>query len=610
MSSRAAVQSIGEIELSRDEDRVSTIANLATKDGVVTFAGINSSEQDRKQGKNEHLRSFEIKYPPRKRQRTTKEATKRDNEEEVSLRVIKFVAKAALFKTTPNASINLYQRIMRLSPVVQRDKPNKRIGAVASDLADENEEILVFNATTSTPGESDVFSHISLPKNDRAMDVDINETEESRFLVTYCTTYSVYVRELAYDFVAKKGTIAGESFCVYSLPMLDKRPKLRSLRFLTRDFLLVLADLPDRGAELLILRLHEFETGFVILRKALSTKAIGLDICGLDADATTGDRQFVVAVGGSDNSIQIFTLDFDASKGSMSTFHKYTVFRNAHPIYITRVCFEPFHSPARGPQSSASGTSSDEATPDNPKQVPLNALPQYIRLASTSAAGQVVVDTFPLTPVTPTSRNTRYILSTPSSLYSLTPYVVLAFALAVCALLMQSILDAQGALEAGTGVLRFLPSSARQNFEKVLGPAASVISQLNLAGLKAKFLAADAAASSTNMVLTKPKLRQLVDKVSKAQSATSMPVVIAHEHMPEEISLDIHPDTQAYLASDLGAKAKRWEELEPHQQAAWKEKLVKTGHWALDEGDTILKGILFSEWAGFVGEIARDAMQM
>ncbi|KAF2231883.1 hypothetical protein EV356DRAFT_470919 [Viridothelium virens] len=612
VSSRAAIENVGELELSRDEDRVSTIANLATKNGIISFAGINSSEQDRKSGKNEHLRSFEISYPPRKRQRISDQSTNGQKREDEPRGELALLAKTALFKPTISASDDMYQRVMRLSPVIQRDTPNKRIAAIASDLAPTNEEIVLFDATTSSPTNSDVISRISLPKNDRVMDVDIGEPEAARYLVAYCTNYSVYVKDLSYDFASKNEATASETNRAYSLPMSARRPKLRALRFLTKDILILLVDLPSSGAELLILRLHGSTNGSVTLRKTLSTKAVGFDICALDADGTTGDRQFVVAVGGSDNSIQILTLDFDGSRESLSTFRKFTVLRDVHPIYITRVCFEPFHSPVRGPASSISGPSNDEATPNNPNPVPLNALPQYLRLASTSAANQVVVDTFPLTPVKPTSRNSRYVLSSQSFLSSLTPFLVIAFVLAVSSILMQSVLDAQGVLEPGSSLLHILPAGARQRFGDALGPAASVISQLNLAGLKARLLPdnpPEPSASDLSDSVAKPKLKHLVEQVSRSDDPTESQAVVVHEHAPEDLSLDVQPDAQAYLASERGAKAKRWEELEPHQQAAWREKLVKAGHWAVDEGDTVLKGILFSEWAGLVGEMAQEAMR-
>ncbi|KAK6405468.1 hypothetical protein LTR95_018760, partial [Oleoguttula sp. CCFEE 5521] len=70
VSNRANIATAIEVDLSRDEDSVQSLASLATKDGLITFAGVNSSQAEQNAGKNEHLRSFEIKYPPRKKQKT------------------------------------------------------------------------------------------------------------------------------------------------------------------------------------------------------------------------------------------------------------------------------------------------------------------------------------------------------------------------------------------------------------------------------------------------------------------------------------------------------------------------------------------------------------
>jgi prolactin regulatory element-binding protein len=40
----------------------------------------------------------------------------------------------------------------------------------------------------------------------------------------------------------------------------------------------------------------------------------------------------------------------------------------------------------------------------------------------------------------------------------------------------------------------------------------------------------------------------------------------------------------------------------------WKEKLTSAGMWAVEEGETVLKGIFFSEAAGIVGQMAQAAM--
>ncbi|TKA56799.1 hypothetical protein B0A49_06446, partial [Cryomyces minteri] len=46
VSDRSKLITAAEVDLSRDEDSVTSLANLASKDGLITFAGINSSEAD------------------------------------------------------------------------------------------------------------------------------------------------------------------------------------------------------------------------------------------------------------------------------------------------------------------------------------------------------------------------------------------------------------------------------------------------------------------------------------------------------------------------------------------------------------------------------------
>jgi hypothetical protein len=46
---------------------------------------------------------------------------------------------------------------------------------------------------------------------------------------------------------------------------------------------------------------------------------------------------------------------------------------------------------------------------------------------------------------------------------------------------------------------------------------------------------------------------------------------------------------------------KKWEDLQEHEQVGWKKKLSDAGHWTTSQGDSVLQGILFSEWAGIVG---------
>ena len=51
------------------------------------------------------------------------------------------------------------------------------------------------------------------------------------------------------------------------------------------------------------------------------------------------------------------------------------------------------------------------------------------------------------------------------------------------------------------------------------------------------------------------------------------------------------------------AEAMKFEELASSEQEKWKKRLRDAGHWAESEGEAVLRGILFSEYAG---KLARD----
>jgi hypothetical protein len=95
------------------------------------FAGNGSSEEERLKGNNDHLRAFELKYP--------KSTEKGDGK-------IEFVSKTKLFRTPESDSGKKegYQRIAKLSPACRTVSitPNRRIGAVASSLAGDENEIV------------------------------------------------------------------------------------------------------------------------------------------------------------------------------------------------------------------------------------------------------------------------------------------------------------------------------------------------------------------------------------------------------------------------------------------------------------------------------------
>jgi hypothetical protein len=66
-------------------------------------------------------------------------------------------------------------------------------------------------------------------------------------------------------------------------------------------------------------------------------------------------------------------------------------------------------------------------------------------------------------------------------------------------------------------------------------------------------------------------------------------------------------DAEAYKKQD--ERAQHWHELSEQQKETWRKRLVDAGHWTVEEGETILKGVVFSSWAGFVGRVAGEVIR-
>ena len=146
------------------------------------MAGINSSAAHQSAGRNEHLRSFEITYPKRSKTQDEKTETRGS---------ITFASKVALFNSKADGKARPYQRLLKMSPVVSRESPKKRLCVAATGDAAKN-ELVVFDATTATPNESSVCARISPPEGLEAVDLDLTEESEEgsangTFALAYCT---------------------------------------------------------------------------------------------------------------------------------------------------------------------------------------------------------------------------------------------------------------------------------------------------------------------------------------------------------------------------------------------------------------------------------------
>lgn len=613
VNNRASIEPALDIDLSRDEDSVSSLASLATKDGLITFAGINSSQKDQDAGNNEHFRSFSVRYPPRKRQKTEEAGGDEKGE-------IKPLGKWSMFKTSTAPKKETYQRLIRLSPVQRRDAPGKRIGAVASSLAKDN-EVVVFNATTALPEAGDVITKISLPEKQEAADLDIAQTDENEFSIVYCDDHNLYEQTIKYDFDKKKAEKRPNNpRRFYQMPMPESfddakgRPRFRCLRFLNAENVVALVNKPKKaGAELRVYHLYPTGPALAMVHKVLPSRikqvaANGLDVCPLDADEN-GNQQFVVAVAGQDASIEVLTINYQSATDTFSSFGSYLTLREVHPAGITKLAWSPFHSPPRAPTSEETGANGEPTAPTGP---PKHPGPQYIRLASTSFGNTVVVDTFPLSPLEPKNRTSRYVLVSPGDerLWTWAYILVISFVVLVTAFLFQSFTQAGFASE--VGLFSYLPENVRAFLD---APAAAAYKRGR--DRVTKISPAASSSTSTTSAPAPSTTDSLLSAISEHQASDSDTAIIVRDipstSNPDSDSDDpslevhIHPSKSSYLEKDLHAK--HWHELSDSQKSSWKEKLVRAGQWAEEEGESVLKGVLWSTYAGLVGQVGGEILR-
>ncbi len=303
---------------------------MNTKDGLILYAGINSSEEERLKAKNDHFRSFEVQLPT---SRDTATSGKSDAK-------IAFLSKTQIL-TPPRSSIaanESYQRLVRLSPPprTSTNTPNKRIGAIASSLAGDENELVIFSATSNLPQAQDIIEKIQFPRGQEANDLDIFDHGDGNFQVAYILDREVLIQDVSYDFGTRKTQGRPERKKVYALPSPSEEgnkssPKLRCIRWLSPKHLLLLVNKPLRtGVELITLHLYEEGPPSVVMRKTLKhiKAATDMDVTLLDADAD-GAYQIAVAIGAINISLSVYTADYyGPEKNSLSSFHSFSTYNN------------------------------------------------------------------------------------------------------------------------------------------------------------------------------------------------------------------------------------------------------------------------------------------
>lgn len=580
-----------DIDLSRTEDSVTSLAVAhSTESSATVYAGINSSEADQAGGKNEHLRSFELRYPPRRRNGADSSKFADPATEEYKGET-KALGRVSLFTPSTGFKKETYQRILRLSRGLK--EKNCRLATVATGLAPEG-EIVVFDASKTNPGLKDVRGRINLGRGQEAGDVDLLCIQDQEYRLAYCTDYDIYLTTI--DVSGQDTTL--KPVLLYettrsNLASNTARPKFRSLRFLAPSLLLVLQNKLDRqGAELLLIEISTSPVqGTVFLRKRISKtikSATALCVAPLPVIPSSSQPiQHVIAIAGQDNSITILTLDHPISPPFISlAFRPHTTLSSVHSLQITSLAFstvEPNEQSSKSP-------------------------PQFLKLASTSIGSTVVVHTLPLIS-SPTNLNSqRYILRPlPRSETAQITITLLAstIVIALGAFFLQAFTEIRGGTPEYLGAKGWLSERMHSYIARpyMFADLPETLPTISISTPSVPPAIKTAAAA----VSEKLSLRHLLSRQSsthKDTPPTDIIVITPHED-GTALSLDVR-DTASIVENE--SRVKKWEELEEQEREGWKRRLVEAGEWAVEEGEAVLKGVFFSGVAGFVGDQVGAAM--
>jgi prolactin regulatory element-binding protein len=569
-SSRApTVSACAELEVSKD-DSVTCIANLATKDGLVVFAGNGESVEEKALGRDMSFKAFEVQLP--------KSAGEKKDEGEIA-----FLSKTQIL-TTPQAESarkEAYIRLMRLSPPPRSaaSAPSKRIGAVASGLAGKENEIVVFSATSNRPQAEDIIRRIKL--EDEANDLDIWDDGDGQFKIAYVRDSSVHIQDVNYDFAQRRNRTEKEHRKVYSASHPDPserkgKSKLRGVRWLSPKHLLLLSNKPNRsGVELSVLHLYEEGPGSIVSRKTLPSHvkaATDFDVALLDADSD-GAYQVAVAVCAIDCSLSVLTIDYHGpARDSLTQLHKFDTY---YEVSLRNSLHSDSTNTAQVHALQIT-TSIFSFQPDKP---------QYLRLATTSIGNTISVETFELV-----QEKSRHVLQTANSrlIYTSATYLAIAMVILAVSLMIQSLVDPAGSLTRG-----MIPARLQDVAGKTFGE-----------GNRERRQAAVLNNANSPAVKVERRIRDLLHLHNPPLGSAPEKALIVHDS--GELSTEVHDGHEAVLQKH--AQAKKWDQLSQEEKVAWKKKLTDAGMWAAGEGETILKSIFFGQVGGLVGQVAQGML--
>ena len=587
--------------------------------------------KEQEQGRNQHLRSFLLEYPTRRRI-TAEDADLAQERASEYKGQTKALGKVSYFTPSTSPRPETFQRILRLSK--KRKENGPRLGAVATGLATEG-EVVIFAADTSSPSVKDVRGRIKLDAKEEAADVDItafsdSKEDDTNFQIAYCTDYDIFITKCNYDYNRSERL---DPLCIHSNPYPDvfasskARPKFRSLRFLTPTLLLLLQNMPNgAGSELLLMDtrgqtlLHKRS----LHKKIKSGTALSVAALPFQSPSRKGRKQMqhAIAVAGADTSITILTLDHtNAAPYTSLQFRNHLFLPSVHPTSITSLTFST-HDPPSTPRTQTS--------------------PQHLKLASTSIANTCVVHTFPLTPYAPDKKGsdtvTHYILSVPGARSSMTENafsaLVALLAIGIGAFFLQAFTEIRGGTPEILGAKGWLnerwhgwlarpymledavptvPSKLQEAAQTTLRMASEAAEKpietfhgaMNNAGermAEGAHRVEAAAASVKDKSGLREMLRQRNMGSDTSDAGNDGKEIIVHRTADERGDTALSAqfrEAETLLKQD--SQAKRWEDLGHHERESWKRRLIDAGEWTVEEGESVLQGVFFSGLAAAVG---------
>ncbi|KAK3937254.1 hypothetical protein QBC46DRAFT_393125 [Diplogelasinospora grovesii] len=551
-----ALHVASELDLSRDEDSVTSLAVAGTRrrnNSLLVYAGINSSPDNLKKGKNEHFRVFSVEQASK-----TKSTPK-----------ISEVSRHSLFTST-STDTDTYQRLLRLSPTYPGSENTQQIGAVATGLSKEP-HIAVFDIPSTGTGAPKLRGNLQLARE--AMDLDIIQVSEDEWQLVYCDDYEMYTLN-----IGPKGNSTDGPKLVFTMPDDDStgrgRPSFRCIRYLTPTFVLCLSNIKGGGAVLQGFRLPKAEQGdeararlaaSAHLPKKNVQRAMGMAVRNLSPPQTPtqkqGDTQFVIAITAQDSSITLFTLEHQtmADISLIVNLYPVTTLKEVHPGPISGLTFSPL-------------TAKNQST---------------LKLASIGSMGNTcVVHSLPLKKWTDKAGNTRrggpprsprYILALKSQTPSITGLIIFTALLTLLVgLFVQGWLEVKGIAHPRIGARSITPASWHSPNYKMAGDIHT--HPHGHRGFLAEYLAEH--------------------QLGGTGAEAGKKVLVLDENPVGAEGGDIKVERHDEITH---AAAKEWQDLRPEERQAWKEKLKAAGHWGEEMGETIFKGILFSELGGLVG---------